>query len=161
MPVTILSKKGDNTKVYKLSGSRSYGDARALSNSSSNTIFKVPEGGGLQKSSLAIVARTVWHCRASRSDGLSSFSPFDCDRPDRRRFRLCRRAASASPGGALSRREAQGHFRRPADSLVVSVQPCFGMIEVALNAAQNFIIDDIFIAQLNNRPAFHIERVLL
>jgi hypothetical protein len=62
---------------------------------------------------------------------------------------------------ALSRREAQGHFRRPADSLVVSVQPCFGMIEVALNAAQNFIIDDIFIAQLNNRPAFHIERVLL
>src|SRR3984893_10462122 len=89
------------------------------------------------------------------------FGPGDlCSRSatDRRRFRLCRRAASASPGGALSRSEAQGHFRRPADSLVVSVQPCFGMIEVALNAAQNFIIDDIFIAQLNNRPAFHIER---
>ena len=35
------------------------------------------------------------------------------------------------------------------------------MIEVALDAAQNFVIDDILIAQLNNRPALHIERVLL
>jgi len=41
------------------------------------------------------------------------------------------------------------------------MQPCFGMINVALNAAQNFVIDDIFIAQLNNRPAFDIECVLL
>ena len=35
------------------------------------------------------------------------------------------------------------------------------MIEVVLDAAQNFVIDDILIAQLNNRPALHIERVLL
>jgi len=35
----------DDTKVRTLSGSRSCGDARALSNSSSNTIFKVPGGG--------------------------------------------------------------------------------------------------------------------
>jgi hypothetical protein len=45
--------RGDDTKVRKLSGSRSYGDARALSNSSWNMIFKVLEGGegdNLQKS---------------------------------------------------------------------------------------------------------------
>jgi hypothetical protein len=47
---------GDDTKVRKLSGSRSYGDARSLNNSSWNTIFKVPEGGegdNLQKSSVS------------------------------------------------------------------------------------------------------------
>src|ERR1700740_48951 len=52
----------------------------------------------------------------------------------------------------------------PSGQLVIlirAMQPRFGMIEVALNAAQNFVIDDIFIAQLNNGPAFHIERVLL
>jgi hypothetical protein len=36
---------GDDTKVRILSGSRSCGDARALSNSSWNTIFKVPRRG--------------------------------------------------------------------------------------------------------------------
>jgi len=34
--------RGDDTKVRKLSGSRSCGDARAFSNLSWNTIFKVP-----------------------------------------------------------------------------------------------------------------------
>jgi hypothetical protein len=52
----VLAARGDHTKVRKLSGSRSCGDARALSNSSRNTIFKVPEGGkadSLQKSSVS------------------------------------------------------------------------------------------------------------
>jgi hypothetical protein len=39
------SSWGDDTKVRILSGSRSCGDARALSNSSWNTIFKVPRRG--------------------------------------------------------------------------------------------------------------------
>ena len=41
------------------------------------------------------------------------------------------------------------------------MQPRFGMIEVALDAAQNFVVDDVFVAQLNDRPALHIESVLL
>jgi hypothetical protein len=47
---------GDDTKVRQLSGSRSCGDARALSNSSWYTIFKVPRGGegaSAQKSSVS------------------------------------------------------------------------------------------------------------
>ena len=39
-----IPSRGDDTKVRKFSGSRSCGDARALSNSSWNTIFKVPGG---------------------------------------------------------------------------------------------------------------------
>ena len=39
----LVPRWGDDTKGRKLSGSRSYGDAHALSNSSLNTIFKVPE----------------------------------------------------------------------------------------------------------------------
>ena len=41
------------------------------------------------------------------------------------------------------------------------MQPRFGMIEVELDATQNFVIDDKLIAQLNDRPALHVERVLL
>jgi len=45
--------------------------------------------------------------------------------------------------------------------LLAHMQPRFGMIEVELDAAQNFVIDDILIAQLDDRPAFHVESVLL
>jgi hypothetical protein len=31
-------------------------------------------------------------------------------------------------------------------NLLTQMQPCFGMIEVALDAAQNFVINDILIA---------------
>jgi len=59
--------------VRKLSGSQSYGDARALSNSSWNTIFKVPEGDeghSLQKSSVSAI-------EIRRSSG--RFSPWSDD----------------------------------------------------------------------------------
>jgi hypothetical protein len=56
-----------------LSGSRSCGDARALSNSSWNTIFKVPPGGGegdgVQKSSVS----------RSKSDNQAHASPWNDD----------------------------------------------------------------------------------
>jgi|HubBroStandDraft_2_1064218.scaffolds.fasta_scaffold214436_2 hypothetical protein len=41
------------------------------------------------------------------------------------------------------------------------MQPGFGMIQVELDATQNFVIDDILITQPNDRPALHVERVLL
>ena len=41
------------------------------------------------------------------------------------------------------------------------MQPRFGMIEVELDAAQYFVVDDILIAQPNDRSALYIERVLL
>jgi hypothetical protein len=45
--------------------------------------------------------------------------------------------------------------------LLADMQSRFSMIQVDLDAAQNFVIDDKLIAQLNDRPAFHIERFLL
>ena len=41
------------------------------------------------------------------------------------------------------------------------MQPRFGMVEVDLDAPQNFVIDDKLIAQPNDCAALHIERVLL
>src|SRR5580704_19412293 len=41
------------------------------------------------------------------------------------------------------------------------MQPRFGMIEVELDTTQNFVIDDKLIAQSDDRPALHVERVLL
>jgi hypothetical protein len=45
--------------------------------------------------------------------------------------------------------------------LLADMQSRFSMIQVDLDAAQNFVIDDKLIAQLNDRPAFHIEGFLL
>jgi hypothetical protein len=45
--------------------------------------------------------------------------------------------------------------------LLADMQSRFSMIQVDLDATQNFVIDDKLIAQLNDRPAFHIERFLL
>lgn len=41
------------------------------------------------------------------------------------------------------------------------MQPRFGMIEVELDTTQNIVIDDVLVAQLNDRPALNIERRLL
>jgi hypothetical protein len=46
-------------------------------------------------------------------------------------------------------------------ALLAHMQPGFGMIQVELDATQNFVIDDILITQPNDRPALHVERVLL
>src|SRR5258708_29735688 len=40
-------------------------------------------------------------------------------------------------------------------------QSRFGVIEVELDTTQNIVIDDILVAQLNDRPALNIERRLL
>jgi hypothetical protein len=41
------------------------------------------------------------------------------------------------------------------------MQPRLGMVEVGLDAPQNFVIDDKLIAQPNDCATLHIERVLL
>src|SRR5271169_5142896 len=50
---------------------------------------------------------------------------------------------------------------RLAGLLLAHMQPRFGMIEVELDTTQNFVIDDKLIAQPDDRPALHVERVLL
>jgi hypothetical protein len=58
--------------------------------------------------------------------------------------------------------ESGGRCLQPRGSpLFAHMQPRFSMIEVELDAAQNFVVDDVLIAQLDDRSAFYVERVLL
>jgi hypothetical protein len=73
--VESKSAWGDDTKVRKLSGSRSSGDVRTLNNFELDAIFKAVEGGesdGLQKSSPAIIVKTVWQCCDPKADAQAS-----------------------------------------------------------------------------------------
>jgi hypothetical protein len=70
----------------------------------------------------------------------------------------------AQKTGALrsaTAKEATGFWAYFVRVLLADMQSRFGMIQVNLDAAQNFVIDDKLIAQLNDRPAFHIKRFLL
>ena len=60
-----------------------------------------------------------------------------------------------------NRKEATGFWAYFVRVLLADMHSRFGMIQVNLDAAQNFVIDDKLIAQLNDRPAFHIKRFLL
>ena len=70
----------------------------------------------------------------------------------------------AQKTGALrsaTAKEATGFWAYFVRVLLADMHSRFGMIQVNLDAAQNFVIDDKLIAQLNDRPAFHIKRFLL
>jgi hypothetical protein len=70
----------------------------------------------------------------------------------------------AQKAGALrsaTAKEVAGFWANSFRVLLADMQSRFGMIQVDLDAAQNFVIDDKLIAQLNDRPAFYIERFLL
>jgi hypothetical protein len=55
-------------------------------------------------------------------------------------------------------------IRRLSRSLLFrsdSAQACLGQVEIALNSAQDFIVDHILIAQLNDRPSLNSKSFLL
>jgi hypothetical protein len=60
-----------------------------------------------------------------------------------------------------NRKKVASFWANSVRVLLADMQSRFSMIQVDLDATQNFVIDDKLIAQLNDRPAFHIERFLL